>query len=248
MSFPGASPWPADRPRDRLRLERHERQRRQPGHLRRAALQPRRLAADQELNPLPLRGRCRAFLMRDQTVTTPVSPVDPQPAAADHLPHDALRARAGIRLRAASRARPVALTKAKAVNFHELERLGPVHEARGEPPLATASSFMQIMGQFPGTENWFYVDHRRRRLHPVRALPAPRAPGPTSTCPSRATAAPTGRASTRRSTRSAPIPPERRPRAVNPGDGFIISWNKKEAIGWRKGPTRVVATGPSTTR
>ena len=50
------------------------------------------------------KGECIPFVMRDQTVTTPVSPVDPQPPQDDHLPHAALGARAGVRLRDRRRA------------------------------------------------------------------------------------------------------------------------------------------------
>ena len=66
---------------------------------------------------------------------------------------------------------------------------------------------------------------------------------PTSTCRSGATAAPTGRASSPATYTFSAIPASHRPRAVNPSDGFIISWNNKEAPGWRKGP-REWSNGP----
>jgi hypothetical protein len=34
-----------------------------------------------------------------------------------------------------------------------------------------------------------------------------------------------------------PLAPARRPSALNPKQGFFLSWNNKEAPGWRKGPT-----------
>ena len=77
---------------------------------------------------------------------------------------------------------------------------------------------------------------QERRVPAVRALPAPRArqrPRPP-VLGRRARA--TGRASTRRRTRSSDprvAPPAR---ASTRSQGFFISWNNKEAPGWRKGP------------
>src|SRR5205807_772851 len=54
---------------------------------------------------------------------------------------------------------PAALTRAKAVNFHELSAVVPfMHLSENKP--TDGRSFMSVMGQFPGSENWFYVDRR----------------------------------------------------------------------------------------
>ena len=97
---------------------------------------------------------------------------------------------------------------------------------------------MQIMGQFPGTENWFYVDDRdvafmQSGRYPRHARGHRRRPARTDG---------DGRGDWQdfdpaRLHVQRTIPASRRPRAVNPSDGFIISWNNKEALGWRKGPT-----------
>jgi hypothetical protein len=179
------------------------------------------------------RGSCRAFLMRDQTVTTPVSPIDPQPP--QQITYRTMRSVHGpVFAFARVDGRPVALTKAKAVDFHELNAAVPfmrLSENRAHDP----SSFMQIMGQFPGTENWFFVGHRNVAFIQSGRYPL-HAPGTDVDLPFWGD----GRAdwqnfNPQEYTFSA-LPDWRRPRAVNPGDGFIISWNNKEAIGWRKGP------------
>jgi acyl-homoserine lactone acylase PvdQ len=134
--------------------------------------------------------------------------------------------------------RPVALTKAKAVDFHELDAsLTFMRLAENEP--TDARSFMRIMGEFPGTENWFYVDQRDAAF--IQSGRYPRhARGTNVDLPFWGD----GRADWQRFDPAAytfrSIPASRRPRALNPGrkrgHGLIISWNNKESPTWRKGP------------
>ena len=78
VSLPGLEPVPADRPRDRLRLDRNLGVLRQRGRVRRAALQPRRLQADASRRRHYLyHGRCVAFATHDVVETTPVAPTSP---------------------------------------------------------------------------------------------------------------------------------------------------------------------------
>jgi acyl-homoserine lactone acylase PvdQ len=179
------------------------------------------------------RGSCRAFVMRDQTVTTPVSPIDPQPP--QDITYRTMRSVHGpVFAFARVNGKPVALAKAKAVDFHELNAAVPfmrLSENRATGP----GSFMDIMGQFPGTENWFYVDHQN-----VAFIQSGRYPLHTEGTDVDLPIWGDGRAvwqnfNPQDYTFSA-LPASQRPRAVNPSDGFIISWNNKEAIGWRKGP------------
>lgn len=186
------------------------------------------------------RGRCRPFLMRDQSVTTPVSPVDPQPPQT--ITYRTMRSVHGpVFAFARAHHRPVALTKAKGVDFHELDAVLSfmrLAENRATGP----RSFRKIMSGFPGTENWFYVD--RRNVSFIQSGRYPRhARGSNVDLPYWGD----GRADWQRFRPSSytyrTIPPSHRPRATNPKDGFIISWNNKEAIGWRKGP-REWSNGP----
>ena len=215
--LPRRLPVAPDRPRDRLRLERHERQRRQPGHLRRAALQPRRLAADQGLDPLHLPRQLHAVpdARPDGDDARSRRSI---PSRRRQITYRTMRSVHGpVFAFARVDGQPVALTKAKAVDFHELNAAVSVHAAVGEPRPPTRAPSCRSWASFPGTENWFYVDHRNVAFHAVRALPAARRRAPTSTCRSGATAAPTGRDFNPRSTRSAPLPASHRPRARQPG-------------------------------
>src|SRR5947207_2489071 len=180
------------------------------------------------------RGRCKPFLMRDQTVTTPVSPVDPQPPR--DITYRTMRSVHGpVFAFARVKGRPVALAKAKAVDFHELNAAVPfmkLSENRAHDP----SSFMRIMGQFPGTENWFYVDHRNVAF--IQSGRYPRhATGTNIDLPFWGDGRADWQGFDPQAYTFSAIPASHRPQAVNPSDGVIISWNNKEAIGWRKGPT-----------
>ena len=118
------------------------------------------------------KGECIPFTTRDQSVQTPVSPIDPTPS--QRITYRTLRSVHGpVFAHATVKGDPVALTKAKGVDFHELDAVVPF-QALAENQPTSVESFMKTMGDFPGTENWFYADEDRRRLHPVRPLPAPR--------------------------------------------------------------------------
>jgi acyl-homoserine lactone acylase PvdQ len=180
------------------------------------------------------KGRCIPFLMRRQSVTTPVSPVSPSPPQT--IVYETMRSVHGpVFAYATVRGVPVALTKAKAVDFHELSAAIPFMEL-SENRATDVHSFMSIMGAFPGSENWFYADRRdvgwiqsgfyqRHAPHSDVELPwwgDGRADwvgfDPTTYTES-------------------DIPASHRPQAVNPPDGFIISWNNVEARGWHPPPT-----------
>ena len=181
------------------------------------------------------RGRCVAFKMRDQSVTTPVSPLDPT-TPPQTITYRTMRSVHGPVFRFATvDGKPVALAKAKAVDFHELDASVPFMLLAENRP-TSARSFMKVMGSFPGTENWFYVDHRDVAF--IQSGRYPRhARGSGVDLPYWGD----GRADWQdfnpaRYTFAA-IPSSHRPQALNPTDGFIISWNNKEAPGWRKGPS-----------
>jgi acyl-homoserine lactone acylase PvdQ len=187
------------------------------------------------------RGRCRPFLMRDQSVTTPVSPVDPQPPQT--ITYRTMRSVHGpVFAFARAGGSPVALAKAKAVDFHELDA-SPTFMKLSENRATSPRAFMKIMGAFPGTENWFYVDSDNVAFQQSGRYPR-HAPGSDVDLPYNGD----GRADWQGFSPSdytfTSIPASHRPRSVNPSDGFIISWNQKEAIGWRKGP-REWSNGPA---
>lgn len=186
------------------------------------------------------KGHCTPFEMRTQTVTTPVSPVDPQPP--QKITYRTMRSVHGpVFAFARVHGAPVALSKAKAVDFHELNAsvsFMKLAENRATDP----RSFINIMSTFPGTENWFYVDQENVAFMQSGTYPR-HAKGTNVDLPYWGTGKADWQDFDPESYTFRAIPNSHRPRAVNPSDGFIISWNQKEAIGWRKGP-REWSNGP----
>lgn len=181
------------------------------------------------------RGRCIPFVSRDVSITTPYSPTNPT-VLPQKITYRTLRSVHGpVFAYATVRGRPVALTVAKAVDFHELDAAIPFMEL-SENDAHNVKSFIKIMGRFPGSENWFYVDNRgwgyiqsgryqRHARHSNVDLPF-NGDGRGDWVdfnPSNYT--------------FAAIPASHRPTATSRNDRFIVSWNNKEAPGWRKGPT-----------
>jgi acyl-homoserine lactone acylase PvdQ len=178
--------------------------------------------------------------MRDQSVTTPVAPTDPQPPQT--ITYRTMRSVHGpVFAFAHVGKRPVALAKAKAVDFHELDALVPFMRLAENAPTGPRS-FMKIMGKFPGTENWFYVDTKNVAFLQSGRYPA-HAPGSSLEIPYWGDGRADWQGFNPGKYTFKSIPASHRPRAVNPKDGFIVSWNQKEAIGWRKGP-REWSNGP----
>jgi acyl-homoserine lactone acylase PvdQ len=99
-----------------------------------------------------------------------------------------------------------------------------------------AVSFQQTFSVFPGTENWFYADDRD-----IAFLQSGRYPRHARGSDVDRPYWGDGRADWQQFDPAAytfkSIPYSHRPRALDPRQGLIISWNNKEARGWRKGPT-----------
>jgi acyl-homoserine lactone acylase PvdQ len=180
------------------------------------------------------KGACTAFQMRDQSVTTPVAPSSPAPPQT--ITYRTMRSVHGpVFAFATVGGQAVALTKAKAVDFHELDAVIPFMRMAENHP-TDARSFMTDFGIFPGTENWFYVDNRDVAWQQSGRYPL-HARGSDVDLPFWGD----GRADWVGFDPSAYtaqyLPDAQRPQALDPPDGFIISWNNKEAPGWRKGPS-----------
>jgi len=192
-------------------------------------------AASKQSTHYVYRGKCIPFTMRDQTVTTPLSPLDPT-TPPQQITYRTMRSVHGpVFAFAAVKGAAVALSKAKGVDFHELDAALPfMHLAENQP--TDARSFQSVMSPFPGTENWFYVDRRDVAFLQSGVYPK-HARGADVDRPFWGD----GRADWQGFNPSAytfaGIPLSHRPQALNPKDGLIVSWNNKEAPGWRKGPT-----------
>jgi acyl-homoserine lactone acylase PvdQ len=169
------------------------------------------------------KGECIPFVTREQTVTTPVSPLSPAPP--ETIVHRTLRSVHGpVFAYATVKGKKVALTKAKAVDFHELEAVVAFMGLAENRP-TDAKSFQAAMGLFPGTENWFYVDNREIAFQQSGRYPRHR-PGSDVDLPFDGDG----------SGDWVNFDPKAYTADYIPEDGWIISWNNKEARGWRKGP------------
>ena len=180
------------------------------------------------------KGHCIPFLMRRQSVTTPVAPSSPSPPQTVVL--QTMRSVHGpVFAYATVHGRAVALAKAKAVDFHEFSAAIPFMEL-SENAATNVRSFMSIMGAFPGSENWFYADQ-----HDVGWIQSGVYPRHARHSDVDLPWWGDGRADWQGFNPSAytarDIPASHRPQAINPKDGFIISWNNKEARGWHPPPT-----------
>jgi hypothetical protein len=131
--------------------------------------------------------------------------------------------------------KPVALTKAKGVNFHELDAVIPFMRLAENQP-TDYKSFAQTMGLFPGTENWFYVDDRHTGFMQGGLYPA-HARGTDVDLPINGDGTADWQNFDPATYTFKTIPLKNRPRAFDTTQPIVISWNNKEAPGWRKGPT-----------
>ncbi|HEX8052808.1 MAG TPA: penicillin acylase family protein [Thermoleophilaceae bacterium] len=177
------------------------------------------------------RGQCRPFTTRDQTVTTPVSPIDPSPP--ERITQRTMRSVHGpVFAFATVGGKPVALAKAKGVDFHELDASIPfMRLAENEP--RSLRAFMKVMSPFPGTENWFYAN--RDEVGFVQSGNFQKhAPGSDVDLPYNGDGSGDWVGFDPDTYSFETIPPANRPHAANEAS---ISWNNKEGIGWRKGPT-----------
>jgi acyl-homoserine lactone acylase PvdQ len=180
------------------------------------------------------KGKCRPFVMRDQKVTTPVSPIDPSPPQT--ITYRTMRSVHGPVFKLGTVAgKPVAFSKAKGVDFHELDAAIPfMRMAENQPK--DARSFQRAFGTFPGTENWFYVDSRNVAFQQSGNFPLHRR-GSDVDLPFWGDGRADWQGFKPATYDFKRLAYSRRPSALNPPQGYFISWNNKEAPGWRKGPT-----------
>ncbi|HEV2812210.1 MAG TPA: penicillin acylase family protein, partial [Solirubrobacteraceae bacterium] len=180
------------------------------------------------------RGKCVPFRQRDVAVTTP------PPSAGNQNPsqrivYRPLRSVHGpVFAFATVGGRPVALTKAKGVNFRELDAVLPFMAMAENRPTDFAS-FSEAFSSFPGTENWFYVDNREVGFLQSGLYPR-HAKGADVDLPYNGDGTGDWQGFDPELYTYEPIPPTRRPRADGTRQPVIVSWNQKEAPGWRKGP------------
>jgi acyl-homoserine lactone acylase PvdQ len=179
-------------------------------------------------------GKCIPLRQRDITITTP------PPSAGNTNPPETITYRplrsvhGPVFAFATVGGKPVALTKAKGVDFHELDAVIPFMRLAENAP-TDYKSFAQTMGLFPGTENWFYVDDRHTGFMQGGLYPKHQ-PGTDVDLPMNGDGTGDWVGFDPAAYTFKTIPPSHRPRAFDTTQPIAISWNNKEAPGWRKGP------------
>jgi hypothetical protein len=181
------------------------------------------------------KGKCIPLFARDINVTTP------PPSAGNNNPPEQITYRplrsvhGPVFAFATVKGKPVALTKAKGVDFHELDAVIPFMRLAENGP-TDYKSFATTMGLFPGTENWFYVDDRHTGFMQGGLYPKHQ-PGTDVDLPMNGDGKGDWVGFNADNYTFKTIPASHRPRAFDVNQPITISWNNKEAPGWRKGPT-----------
>lgn len=179
------------------------------------------------------KGKCTPFTMRDQQVDTPTSPVSPEPPQT--IKYRTMRSVHGPVFKLGTvGGKPVAFSKAKGVDFHELDASLPFMRMAENRP-TSAKSFQQAFSSFPGTENWFYVDSKSVAFQQSGKYPQ-HARGSDVDLPFVGDGRADWKGFDPKTYDFTPLKNSRRPSALDPKQGFFLSWNNKEAPGWRKGP------------
>src|SRR3954452_20654394 len=180
------------------------------------------------------KGKCVEFTTRDQTMTTPVSALDPT-TPPQTIALRAMRSVHGtITHLATVKGAPIALAESHATAFHELRSLLAFKQL-AENKATDGPSFQRVMRNYIGMENWFYVG--RKDIAWLQSGWFPRhARGVDLDFPTWGTGRYDWRAFKPDGFGYARLPDSANPRAVNPPWGYLASWNNKEARGWRAPP------------
>jgi acyl-homoserine lactone acylase PvdQ len=180
------------------------------------------------------KGRCRPFVTREQVLRTP-----PPSAGGSDQPGQTIRLRTlrsvhgPVTHFAEVDGAPVAITQQKTVDFRELD--AALAFARLNTNQVTdAQSFRRAWRDYPGGENWFYVSDKEVGWQLSGFMPR-RARGVDVDLPTWGTGEWDWRGT---------LPFSRMPWSVEPSKGYIISWNNKEAPGWRA-PSDTWTLGPT---
>ncbi len=181
------------------------------------------------------KGKCIPFDTRDISLTTP-PPSLGNMTPSEQITYRPLRSVHGpVFAFATVGGKPVALSKAKGVDFHELDAVVPFMRLAENAP-TDYKTFAQTMGLFPGTENWFYVDDRHTGFMQGGLYPKHQ-PGTDVDLPMNGDGKGDWVGFDPSNYTFKTISPSHRPRAFDTNQPITISWNNKEAPGWRKGPT-----------
>src|SRR4051795_5689809 len=176
-------------------------------------------------------GKCVAFDIRKQTVQTPTGAGSPAPPQTFTL--RAMRSVHGpVHHFGTVKGAPVPFPEAHVPAGREAQSLLAFMRLAENRP-TDGRSFLETMRAYSGMENWFYVG--RKDIAWLQSGVFPRhAKGTNLDLPIWGTGPYDWKGL---------LPATANPRAVNPKQGYLISWNNKEAPGWRS-PAETWSFGP----
>ncbi len=176
------------------------------------------------------KGSCIPFATRDHVLQTTLNPTDPAPPRTitmkvERSVHGPIQGRATVN------GEPVAIAEARSTYFHELDS-ALAFKRLNSNEVSSPETFQQAMGKINFAFNWFYVDDRDIAYLQSGWFPL-RARGTDPALPAWGTGEWDWRGFDPGPYTSQRLGFERLPKEINPQRGYIISWNNKQAPGWR---------------
>ena len=176
--------------------------------------------------------QCVPMNVQERTLTTPGPSVADPEATSQQIRLRLLRTVHGPVTRTATvKGRPVAIASARSTYFHELDST-IAFKRLNRNEVTDAASFHETMARINFLFNWFYNDERDIAYLQSGWFPL-RARGTDPSLPTWGTGKFDWRSFDSSTFSSARAPFARLPKDVNPRRGYIVSWNNKQAPGWR---------------
>jgi acyl-homoserine lactone acylase PvdQ len=173
------------------------------------------------------RGRCRPLKNRRREISWTPGPADyaADPAAQPGrwTVRTQISAHGPIVARATVKGRPVAIAFNRSTYLHEAESALGFLDINTEGRIGGPQQFMRAAGSVTGSYNFFYADDEHAAYVQSGRYPR-RARGTADYLPTWGS----GRWDWRGT-----LPYRRLPKVVDPKRGYIVSWNNKQAPGWR---------------
>ena len=182
------------------------------------------------------RGACRPFERRERMLSWKPGPadllLDPGATAQTYTLRTELSVHGPIIGRATVRGRPVAISFARATYGHDAETALAFRRLNQDGAIRTPRDFQRAVGLITGTYNVFYADadhvaYMQSGWYPRRAR------GTDPTLPAWGTGRFDWQGFDERTYLSRRLPFRRLPKDIDPARGYMVSWNNKQAPGWR---------------
>jgi acyl-homoserine lactone acylase PvdQ len=179
-------------------------------------------------------GRCVAMLVRDEPLAWDPGPadlaLDPSVQPYRATLHTERTVHGPVTARGTVGGKPVAFAVARSSYHHETDTA--VALLRLNEGLSGPQAFQRAAALVTGSYNWFYADEKhiaylQSGLYPRRAR------GTSPDLPNWGTGRWDWRGFDAAAYTSATLPLSRLPKAIDPPSGYLISWNNKQAPGWR---------------